>query len=105
MTALPDVNFFAANGSSPTDDSGPFEMFWNIHDSNLAAATNPAYRIMLDNVANASSSPQKWIANTRINRLGVTVESLGSDVGSGNGVVVEMSRTSFQVNGQKVLVW
>jgi len=105
MTALPDVNFFASNSSSPTNDSGPFEMFWNIHDSNPTAATNPAYRIMLGNVVNASSSAPKWIANTRINRLGVTVEGLRTNVESGGGVAVEMSKTSFQVSGQKVLVW
>jgi len=105
MTALPDVSFFAANSTSSTTIPGPFEMFWNIHDSNPAAATNPAYRIMLDNVANASSSAVKWVMNTRINRLGVTVQGLGNDVGSGEGVAVEMKTTSFGVNGQKVLVW
>ena len=102
VTTLPDVNFFAALS---TNISGPFEMFWNIHDSNPAAATNPAYRIMLDNVVNASSPAPKWLANTRINRLGVTVEGLSDGVGSGRGVAVEMNRTNFRVNGQKVVVW
>ena len=105
ITTLANINFFAANDSSSTTIAGPFEMFWNIRNSNPAAATNAAYRIMLDNVVTASTSAAKWIANTRINRLGITVEALGNDVGSGGGVAVEMKTTSFGVNGQKVLVW
>ena len=40
ITVLPEVIFSAANGD---EASGLFKMFWNIHDSNPAAATNPAW--------------------------------------------------------------
>ena len=96
--AFPDVSLCQDSATS-TNISDSFEMFWNIH----MESTDPAYRILLGHVVPNSRTSPPWLGKTRINRMGVVVESLPSDNGSA-ACNQKMAAVSFGVNGQGMLV-
>lgn len=98
--AFPDITLCQSNGSySNTTDS--FEMFWNIHG---VSNSDPSYRILLGQAATSSTPAPSWLAKTRINRLGVSVEALPQD-NAGVQCNQRMNATSFTVDEDGVLVW
>ena len=102
VTSLPDLSF-ALPSTANVNPSTTFELFWNIHDANPAAAKNTAYRIMLGNAG--ATSGASLIGKSRVNRLGLTVSGKRlSQAKTGGGGIV-LSEVGFSIGAGDILSW